>query len=72
MNINGKFRLECMLLFKILIWQDKDTNEPDQVMKIPLPGTLKRQLVDDWEFVTKLDQVYGLYLAFLNAKQSLC
>lgn len=26
-------------------------------MKIPLPGTLKKQLVDDWEFVTQLGKV---------------
>ena len=51
-----------MSLFELLIWQDRDTDEPDQVMKIPLPGTLKKQLVDDWEFVTQLGQVNNLVL----------
>eukprot|EP00249_Psilotum_nudum_P014093 c24663_g1_i1 orf=781-1515(-) len=40
--------------------EDKDVEEPDQVMKIPLPGTLKKQLVDDWEFVTQLGKLVKL------------
>eukprot|EP00250_Pteridium_aquilinum_P034886 c8265_g1_i1 orf=374-1294(-) len=40
--------------------EDRDTDEPEQVMKIPLPGTLKKQLVDDWEFVTQLGKLIKL------------
>jgi mortality factor 4-like protein 1 len=50
-------------LLEIFIRQDKDIDEPDQVMKIPLPSTLKKQLVDDWEFITQLGQAYYLRLA---------
>ncbi|BBN03313.1 mortality factor 4-like protein 1 [Marchantia polymorpha subsp. ruderalis] len=31
--------------------EEKDADEPDQVMKIPLPPVLKKQLVDDWELI---------------------
>ncbi|KAG6550995.1 hypothetical protein Mapa_007611 [Marchantia paleacea] len=31
--------------------EEKDADEPDQVMKIPLPAVLKKQLVDDWELI---------------------
>ena len=44
-------------IWYIYLFQDRDTDEPDQVMKIPLPGALKKQLVDDWEFVTQHGKV---------------
>ncbi|KAL3697628.1 hypothetical protein R1sor_011704 [Riccia sorocarpa] len=31
--------------------EEKDTDEPDHVMKIPIPAVLKKQLVDDWELI---------------------
>ncbi|CAM6125996.1 unnamed protein product [Calypogeia fissa] len=31
--------------------EEKDTDEPDHVMKIPMPAVLKKQLVDDWELI---------------------
>jgi mortality factor 4-like protein 1 len=34
--------------------------EPEQVLKIVLPGTLKKQLVDDWEFVTHMGKTIKL------------
>jgi mortality factor 4-like protein 1 len=34
--------------------------EPEQVLKIVLPGTLKKQLVDDWEFVTHMGKTIEL------------
>jgi hypothetical protein len=34
-----------------MMFQEKDTDEPDHVMKIPMPAILKKQLVDDWEFI---------------------
>lgn len=37
--------------------EDRDTDEPEQVIKIPLPGILKKQLVDDWENVTQLGKL---------------
>ncbi|KAI5059453.1 hypothetical protein GOP47_0025772 [Adiantum capillus-veneris] len=40
--------------------EDRDADEPEQVMKIPLPGTLKKQLVDDWEFVSQLGKLIKL------------
>ncbi|MCO5567078.1 hypothetical protein L7F22_020763 [Adiantum nelumboides] len=40
--------------------EDRDADEPEQMMKIPLPGTLKKQLVDDWEFVSQLGKLIKL------------
>lgn len=38
----------------------KDSEEPEQVLKISLPGTLKKQLVDDWEFITQMGKLVKL------------
>lgn len=38
----------------------KSPEEPDHALKIPLPGTLKRQLVEDWEFVTQMGKLVKL------------
>lgn len=40
--------------------EDRDADDLDQVMKIPLPGTLKKQLVDEWESVTQLGKLIKL------------
>ncbi|KAL2641785.1 hypothetical protein R1flu_009372 [Riccia fluitans] len=31
--------------------EEKETDEPDNLMKIPIPAVLKKQLVDDWELI---------------------
>lgn len=38
----------------------KDSDEHDQLLKISLPGTLKKQLVDDWEFITQMGKLVKL------------
>lgn len=40
--------------------EPKDAEEPDQVLKISLPGMLKKQLVDDWEFITQMGKLIKL------------
>lgn len=38
----------------------KDSDENDQSLKISLPGTLKKQLVEDWEFITQMGKLVKL------------
>lgn len=38
----------------------KDSDDPDHPLKISLPGTLKKQLVDDWEFITQMGKLVKL------------
>lgn len=38
----------------------KDAEEHDQSLKISLPGTLKKQLVEDWEFITQMGKLVKL------------
>lgn len=38
----------------------KDSDEHDQLLKISLPGTLKKQLVEDWEFITQMGKLVKL------------
>ncbi|KAF8410129.1 hypothetical protein HHK36_002651 [Tetracentron sinense] len=40
--------------------QEKDTMSVEKLMKIQIPSTLKKQLVDDWEFVTQLGKLVKL------------
>ncbi|XP_024381313.1 protein MRG1 [Physcomitrium patens] len=40
--------------------ESKVTDELDQALKISLPGTLKKQLVEDWEFITQLGKLVKL------------
>uniref|UniRef100_A0A0C9S236 TSA: Wollemia nobilis Ref_Wollemi_Transcript_21891_1550 transcribed RNA sequence n=1 Tax=Wollemia nobilis TaxID=56998 RepID=A0A0C9S236_9CONI len=40
--------------------EEKDGESPEKVVKIPLPTTLKKQLVDDWDFVTQLGKLVKL------------
>ncbi|XP_065873990.1 protein MRG1 [Euphorbia lathyris] len=39
---------------------EKDNLSADKLVKIQIPSTLKRQLVDDWEFVTQQDKLVKL------------
>jgi mortality factor 4-like protein 1 len=38
----------------------KDSEESDHLLKICLPGTLKRQLVEDWDFITQMGKLVKL------------
>ncbi|KAG0555798.1 hypothetical protein M758_11G003100 [Ceratodon purpureus] len=38
----------------------KDSDDADPLLKIALPGTLKKQLVEDWEFITQMGKVVKL------------
>ncbi|XP_057859653.2 protein MRG1 [Cryptomeria japonica] len=40
--------------------EEKDGESPEKIIKIHLPTTLKKQLVDDWEFVTQLGKLVKL------------
>lgn len=40
--------------------ESKDSEEPDHPLKISLPGTLKKQLVEDWEFITQMGKLVKL------------
>ncbi|XP_058081174.1 protein MRG1 isoform X2 [Magnolia sinica] len=40
--------------------EEKDTGSTEKLMKIQFPSTLKKQLVDDWEFVTQLGKLVKL------------
>lgn len=35
----------------------KDNQSVEKAIKIQIPSTLRKQLVDDWEFVTQQDKV---------------
>ena len=50
----GKKRKSCLLV------EAKDSEEPDHSLKISLPGTLKKQLVEDWEFITQMGKLVRL------------
>ncbi|XP_057543816.1 protein MRG1-like, partial [Amaranthus tricolor] len=39
---------------------EKQSVDADKIVKIQMPSTLKKQLVDDWEFVTQKDQLVKL------------
>ncbi|XVE87056.1 hypothetical protein DITRI_Ditri18aG0085400 [Diplodiscus trichospermus] len=39
---------------------EKDNSSMEKVVKIQIPSTLKKQLVDDWEFVTQQDKLVKL------------
>ncbi|KAG5528601.1 hypothetical protein RHGRI_029329 [Rhododendron griersonianum] len=38
---------------------EKDSVSVKKIIKIQIPSTLKKQLVDDWEFITQQDKVDG-------------
>ncbi|KAK9109311.1 hypothetical protein Sjap_017371 [Stephania japonica] len=40
--------------------QEKDTISDDKHVKIPIPPQLKKQLIDDWNFVTQLGKLVKL------------
>ncbi|XP_043712843.1 protein MRG1-like isoform X1 [Telopea speciosissima] len=40
--------------------EEKDTESMEKLVKIQIPSTLKKQLIDDWEFVTQLGKVVKL------------
>ncbi|KAJ4967618.1 hypothetical protein NE237_019467 [Protea cynaroides] len=40
--------------------EEKDTESMERLVKIQIPSTLKKQLVDDWEFVTQLGKLVKL------------
>ncbi|KAF6176214.1 hypothetical protein GIB67_023505 [Kingdonia uniflora] len=42
------------------VTEDKDTASMEKHVKIEIPSTLKKQLVDDWEFVTQLGKFVKL------------
>ncbi|CAH9060609.1 unnamed protein product [Cuscuta epithymum] len=39
---------------------EKDSTHVEKLVKIPIPSTLKKQLVDDWEFVTQQNKLVQL------------
>ncbi|RVX23306.1 Protein MRG1 [Vitis vinifera] len=39
---------------------EKDNASTEKLVKIPIPATLKKQLVDDWDFVTQQDKLVKL------------
>ncbi|EOX91558.1 MuDR family transposase isoform 3 [Theobroma cacao] len=39
---------------------EKDNSSMEKLVKIQIPSTLKKQLVDDWEFVTQQDKLVKL------------
>ncbi|XVF59351.1 hypothetical protein PTKIN_Ptkin07bG0268600 [Pterospermum kingtungense] len=39
---------------------EKDNSSMEKLVKIQIPSTLKKQLVDDWEFVTQQDKLIKL------------
>ncbi|KAJ4962526.1 hypothetical protein NE237_022465 [Protea cynaroides] len=40
--------------------EEKDTESMEKPVKIQIPSTLKKQLIDDWEFVTQLGKLVKL------------
>ncbi|KAG9440358.1 hypothetical protein H6P81_020523 [Aristolochia fimbriata] len=40
--------------------EEKDTGSTEKLVKIQFPSTLKKQLVDDWEYVTQLGKLVKL------------
>ncbi|XP_042502954.1 protein MRG1-like isoform X2 [Macadamia integrifolia] len=40
--------------------EEKDTESMEKLVKIQIPSTLKKQLIDDWEFVTQLGKLVKL------------
>ncbi|KMZ71336.1 Mortality factor 4 like 1 [Zostera marina] len=40
--------------------EEKDTRSTEKAVSIPLPSTLKKQLVDNWEFTTQLGKLVKL------------
>nr|DAD41373.1 TPA_asm: hypothetical protein HUJ06_015696 [Nelumbo nucifera] len=40
--------------------EEKDTESVEKLVKVQIPSTLKKQLVDDWEFVTQLGKLVKL------------
>lgn len=44
--------------FYFFYYCQKDTSSAEKFIKIQIPATLKKQLVDDWEFVNQQDKVF--------------
>lgn len=40
------------------IWWQKGNVSAEKLVKIQIPSTLKKQLVDDWEFITQQNKVH--------------
>lgn len=42
----------------------KDNASTEKFMKIQIPSTLKKQLVDDWEFITQQNKVLEFFIVW--------
>ncbi|BBH05952.1 cellulose synthase like G3 [Prunus dulcis] len=41
---------------ELLLGPEKDTVSLEKLVKIQIPPTLRKQLVDDWEFISQQDK----------------